>query len=430
MKFNRKNIGKTLKNRVFSPLYLLLAVILLCSHDLYIKLDTYFLESGQEATLSLYNGTFETSENTITRDRMLDASLLFQGQRLNIDASQWTDKDSTITQFKFTPIETGTYVAGVSTKARNIELTADKFNNYLEHDGVLDMLEYRTDNDLLNQDAVERYEKHVKAMYQVGDDKTDDWKIPLGYPIEFVPLANPYETYTGETLEVKLLLDGEPLSNQLVFADHVEGTHAHRHHDHGHHEHEHHGKKHKHDEGKQDHDHDGKKHHKHEHNDNKHSHDHDHDGKKHSHEHKHDDAKHKHDHDGKKHTHEHKHDDAKHSHDHEHDDGEHSDDHNSKKHTHTSGQQLRTNDQGIVTIDLPHDGIYYLRTIHMVPVTDSDELTHQSKWATLTFEVTHEHDDEAHTHDHEHEEGIPNWVFIVSSLLIIGLLFLVFRKKK
>ena len=69
----------------------------------------------------------------------------------------------------------------------------------------------------------------------------------------------------------------------------------------------------------------------------------------------------------------------------------------------------------------------------MVNVTDDETLTHESKWATLSFEVTHKHDSSTHTHDHhdhDHEDGIPTWVFIVGSLLIIGILFFIFRKKE
>ena len=154
--------------------------------------------------------------------------------------------------------------------------------------------------------------------------------------------------YSGQTLDVKLLLGGQPLANQLVYADHVIKGHSHSHDDHGHH---------------------------HEHN-----------------------------------------------HDHDHNDG----------HTHTSGQQLRTNDQGIVTMDLPEDGIYFLRTIYIEKINEGD-LTHESKWSTLTFEVTHQHGAHTHTHDHDHEhhheEELPTWVFVVVSAAIIGLLFMFFRKK-
>ncbi|WP_340066602.1 DUF4198 domain-containing protein [Ascidiimonas aurantiaca] len=341
--------------------YLLLALILLCSHDLYIKMETYFLQPDQEATLSLYNGTFEKSENRIARDRILDASVIAKGKRVVIDPDQWKDQDSTITHLTFKTGEAGTYVVGVSTKARNIELTAEKFNSYLEHDGVLDMLEKRTKDSLLDQDAVESYQKHVKAIYQVGDIKTNDWSTVLGYPIELVPQANPYEKYSGEKLEVQLLLDGKPLSNQLVYADYIKNTNAHSHSDHSH----------------------------------------EHDGKEHSHDNTHTDGEHNHSHKSQ----------------------------TEEAHSHISGQKLRTNDQGMVIVDLPEDGIYYLRTIYMTQVTNSDELTHRSKWATLTFEVSHKHDATTHTHDHDQEDSFPAWIFILGSLLIIGLLFFIFRKK-
>ncbi len=403
---NTKAIVKKLKNISFKILFPVVTLLALCSHDLYLKMETYFLKPNQEATINLYNGTFEKSENVITRDRMLDASLVANGERVPIDSTQWKDKDSTVTQLDFRTGKPGTYVVGVSTKPRNIELTADKFNAYLEHDGVLDMLEYRAANNALEQDAVESYQKHVKAIYQVGDSYSNDWNQNLGYPIEFIPLANPYEKYSGDKIELQLLLDGKPLTNQLVYADYLKTTGAHTHgsvkHEHGHGEG---GHSHSNGHGK----------------DSKHEHAH----KENSHSHQHQEAVgsgHEHEHSGKSHTHQHSHKED--THEHKHDQQE------ENTHSHTSGQQLRTNAQGIVAIDLPEDGIYYIRTIHMENVTDSDELTHQSKWATLTFEVSHKHDASTHTHhEHEHEEGIPTWVFVLVSVLVIGVLFFAFRKK-
>lgn len=334
---------------VSKPIYLIIGLLLLSSHDLYIKMETYFLQPHQEAHLSLYNGTFEKSENIITRDRMIDASVISRDKRTPITPQQWTDQDSMITQLYFNTGKAGTYVAGVSTKARNIELTAEKFNNYLSHDGVLDMLEARTKDSLLDQDVVESYQKHVKAIYQVGDVKTDDWSAVFGYPIEFVPKANPYTKYSGEKLAIQLLLDGKPLTNQLVYADCIKSNHSHK---------------------------------------NKpHDHDHADDTESHSHTSNSEDA-----------------------------------------HTHTSGQKLRTNEEGIVTVNLPEEGIYYVRTIFMKRINGSKELTHESKWATLTFEVSHKHDKSTHTH-HDDESGFPGWLFILGSILTVGLLFFIFKKK-
>ena len=107
---------------------LILSLIVFCSHNLYIRMDGYFLDPNQEVSLSLFNGTFEKSDNIISRDRILDASLVGLGNRKSIDPTKWRDLDSTITQINFNVGTAGTYVAGVSTKDRNIELTAEKFN--------------------------------------------------------------------------------------------------------------------------------------------------------------------------------------------------------------------------------------------------------------------------------------------------------------
>ncbi len=197
-------------------LFLLVLVVLLSGHDMYLKLDSYFLPPDTPVELHLYNGTFEKSENVITRDRMLDVSLVGQGRRVAVDPSQWSERDS-ITVLNFTTGDAGTWVAGVSTAPRNIEMNAADFNSYLEHDGVLDMLQWRRENNALDEPAVEKYSKHVKAIFQVGEKTSEDWAAVLGYPIEFIPLENPYDLHPGHTLGVKLLREGEPLANQLVY---------------------------------------------------------------------------------------------------------------------------------------------------------------------------------------------------------------------
>jgi hypothetical protein len=201
-----------MKNKVL----LLLAFVLLTSHDMFLKLDDYFLSPNTPAAIILFNGTFERSENAISRDRMLDVSLLGNGQRFAMAPGQWSEKDSA-TILNFTTGEAGTWVAGVSTAARTIEMSAEDFNGYLEHDGVLDMLEWRGENSQLETDAIEKYSKHVKTIFQVGEAKTDDWQTELGYPIEFIPLENPYDLHPGHTLSVRLLWQGTPLVNQLVY---------------------------------------------------------------------------------------------------------------------------------------------------------------------------------------------------------------------
>ncbi len=205
---------------------LLLVVGSLYAHDMFLKLSSYFLSPHTETSIALYNGTFDKSENVITRDRMLDVSIVGPGETvIHPDTADWWEKDN-VAWLDFKTGDAGTYVLGVSTASRIIDLSAEAFNDYLSHDGVLDVLAARKKNGTLDEDASERYSKHVKAIYQVGDKRSGAYQHRLGYPIEIVPLKNPYDLGVGDTFEGLVLRDGEPVVNQLVYASHA-GFHGH-----------------------------------------------------------------------------------------------------------------------------------------------------------------------------------------------------------
>lgn len=397
----------------------LIAFVLFSSHVMYLKLDSYFLEPNTSATIQLFNGTFDKSDNVIDRDRMLDASLMGNGQRTKVSDSQWTEKDS-ITFLNFKTGEAGTYVAGVSTAPRSIEMDAEAFNTYLEHEGILDMLASRKENNELEGEAVEKYSKHVKTIFQVGENRSDDWKTAFGYPIEFVPLQNPYDLNTGDSLSVKLLLNGKPLANQLVYANFKAPDDGHTHDNQEEQGHSHDNateNDHSHDTETSDHTHDTETDEGHSHaTETEEGHSHEGETTKHSHG---DEGGHSHD-DSSENTHSHDDGSEEHSHDTE---------GSTETHTHTAGQKLRTDADGVVTAALTADGIWYVQTIHLVK-TEEEGFTHESNWTTLTFQVTHAHGEDTHTHEHEDESGIPSYVYWIGSLLLVGLLFFWFNRKK
>lgn len=198
----------------------------LVAHSLFLKLDTYFLAPHSRVSVPLLNGEFAFSENAISRDRMLDVSVVGpEDQVEHPPSSAWRDEEETaILEIQTGP--PGTYCIGVSTASRVIELTADKFNTYLRNDGVLDTLAERERTNTSERDARERYAKHVKAIVQVGGHRTGAYATRLGYPIEIVPLQNPYELTIGDELDVLVLKDGEPLAGQRLYAS-FEGHHIH-----------------------------------------------------------------------------------------------------------------------------------------------------------------------------------------------------------
>ena len=198
-------------------LIFVLGASVLYAHELFIKFDSYFLEPGSGIRVPILNGTFTLSENSVTADRVADIAIAGPRETLHLGTEGWdASRDTTYLTVQIgTP---GTYVLGVSTNSRLIELDAETFNAYLEGEGIPDVLDVRQKTGKLDHDAVERYSKHVKAVYQAGETRTGGWDRALGFPAELVPMANPYELVIGDELAFRCLVHGKPVANQLVIA--------------------------------------------------------------------------------------------------------------------------------------------------------------------------------------------------------------------
>ncbi len=212
-----KNKENSMKKKTISFLLLcaLLAVPAL-AHDLFLKLDNFFVAVNEKVTISILNGSFQASEGAVTFQRLQDVSVVSpSGTRTNPVEADFT-KNETTSFLNFEPKEAGTYVVGLSTMQREIDLEGKDFNEYLAHDGIPDTLAERKKKKELDKKVRERYSKHVKTIFQAGDAQTENYKTVLGYPVELIPQMNPYKSKTGDTIEILCLMDGKPLVNQFV----------------------------------------------------------------------------------------------------------------------------------------------------------------------------------------------------------------------
>lgn len=196
---------------------LLLIASLAWAHDLFLKLDSYFLEPYARAHIRVLNGTFTKSEGFVAPERIADISVVSPGGRIRLPAATaWSRGPDSASVLSVELGDAGTYVVGASTRPREIDLRAEDFNAYLEEDGLPDVLEARRRDNELGKGARERYSKHVKAVFQVGQARTAGFSTVVGYPAEIVPLDNPYAIALGTPLRVRCLVDGRPVGNQTV----------------------------------------------------------------------------------------------------------------------------------------------------------------------------------------------------------------------
>ena len=207
-------------------LAMLLSSILIApvlAHDLFLKLDNYFVKPGENVSINILNGSFAASEGAVSFDRMADIAVITPGgERMKPVAADITKGEKTA-YLNLKAEAAGTYVAGLSTMSREIELSGKDFNEYLSHDGIPDTLAERKAKKELGKAVLERYSKHVKIIFQSGDERTNSYATRLGYPVEIVPVSNPYSAKVGASLQFLCLKDGEPLVNQFVMTGHDNG---------------------------------------------------------------------------------------------------------------------------------------------------------------------------------------------------------------
>ncbi len=205
------------KQFLLAAMLLTVSATILLAHDLFLKLDTYFVPPNSVVRVAVLNGTFSASEGAVVPARLLDLSIVGRRQRRSIPRESWKPAGDT-TWLTVQTGAAGTYVIGASLSPRQIALPAEDFNKYLTEDGIPDVLDARTRAGELGRPAREEYQKHVKAILQVGAARSGAFATVLGYPAEIVPLANPYRAHLGDSLAFRCIVDGRPTANQLVIA--------------------------------------------------------------------------------------------------------------------------------------------------------------------------------------------------------------------
>ena len=206
-----------MKPKFLVTLVVLISLVTLSSHNLFIKLKSFYLKPDTETLIYLYNGTFSESEAVLARNRMIDVSFLNPGEKIiHPDTSLWFEKDNqTILSIKTG--KKGTALFGISTLPKIGDFTPEMFINNMKHEGLLNVLEERKKTGEESNPVKKKYSKHVKAIFQIGNELSDEYKTVLGYPIEFIPITNPYSLQVGDDLSMKLLINGNPIADVMVY---------------------------------------------------------------------------------------------------------------------------------------------------------------------------------------------------------------------
>jgi hypothetical protein len=192
------------------------------AHQTFLYSDLYNMLPGKDNYLTLYNGTYYKSGYSITQKMSRDISIVMGGVRMTPEEAGGgvSDVDGNpelvATYIGLVAEPNGTGLSGLAAHPDYIALPAVLFRNYLVHEGLDDALvEFDQSNELGT--IRERYTKHAKGIFQVGDPLTDDYKTVLGYKAEIIPEVHPGRLDVGDHMSVQVLFDGSPAANLPLY---------------------------------------------------------------------------------------------------------------------------------------------------------------------------------------------------------------------
>jgi hypothetical protein len=112
----------------------------------------------------------------------------------------------------------GLHVIGYLGKPMPVELSAEKFNGYLEDEGLATIRADRARRGASNRGARELFTRCAKTLVLSGPATGLQHDRVLGFPLELVAESNPYLLEAGRQLTLQLRYRGQPLKGTLVTA--------------------------------------------------------------------------------------------------------------------------------------------------------------------------------------------------------------------
>jgi len=194
---------------------LLLWTLTARAHDFWIEPDLFRAETGQRIDIALRIGENLSGDSLpFVPQWFVDYRIITPDGPRPVDAII-----GDVPAGHFVPEQEGLYLIGHQSTADFVDMEAQKFNDYLESEGLGQIIAMREETGTTNDNGREYYSRYAKALVKVGSGTPDDaYSTVIGYTLELTPLNNPYALQTEDTLKLQLNYLGEPIEGITVIA--------------------------------------------------------------------------------------------------------------------------------------------------------------------------------------------------------------------
>lgn len=200
--------------KLFSVVIVLCVTCMLQAHEFWLQPQKFKFDVGEKMMVDFLVGEgFEGEFWDLSRHKV--EHLEMHNRFGNVDLLQQV-RTTQGKNLEYTFGSVGTHLLSMQSNAAYIELDAEKFNAYLEEDGLNYIIERRKAKGTQDQGSREFYTRYAKLLVQSGDRTDDTYKKQVGFILEIIPGQNPYDLHVGDHLECKVIYQKEPAAHTLV----------------------------------------------------------------------------------------------------------------------------------------------------------------------------------------------------------------------
>lgn len=187
------------------------------AHEFWMTPDQFAPPVNAPVTFSLFVGE-KFRGDTVGFGRPIAASFRWYSQRGAVQLRSHLPDNLNQSSMAMAFDRPGTQLIALDTQPFTIELTADKFNDYLREEGLEHVVTLREATGQSATPGRERYRRHVKTLINVGGKSDTSFGLRTGQTLEIVPLVNPNVIEPDGPLPVQVLFKDQPLQGALLKA--------------------------------------------------------------------------------------------------------------------------------------------------------------------------------------------------------------------
>jgi uncharacterized GH25 family protein len=186
----------------------------LLAHDMWLVPTTFSPESGQIVGVKLRVGQ-DLLGDPLPRDPALINQFVFEDAA---GRKPLVGRDGGDPAGFLRVAMPGLVVIGYRSNPSTVELTADKFNQYVKEEGLEAVAAITARRNPSAAVVRDMFFRCAKSLVLAGSPKEGQGDRRLGFTLELVAEQNPYAMHQGDPLPVRLTYEDRPLAGALVVA--------------------------------------------------------------------------------------------------------------------------------------------------------------------------------------------------------------------